>query len=73
MLIIVFAFLFVITDVWFDYESAHLASIVARSKAHCFELVLRDAALVRFPLREEFSASVWDRCQFSIERNFDSY
>ena len=26
-----------------------------------FELILRDAVLVRYPMEEEFSANVWDR------------
>ena len=32
----------------------------------CFELLLRDAALLRSQVGEEFSTSVWDRCQSKI-------
>ena len=42
-------------------------------KARCFELLLRDAAQVRSPVGDEFSASVWDRCQPCIVRNLSSY
>ena len=44
--------------------------VVMRFKAYyCFELILMDAA----PVREELSASVWDRSQPSIMRNFSNY
>ena len=36
-----------------------------------FELILRDAALVRPSMGEEVSPIVWDRCQPSILRNLD--
>ena len=42
-------------------------------KVWCFELVLQDAALVRFPAGEEFSISVLHRCQPNIVSNLDRY
>ena len=45
------------------------SNVVRRFKACCFELVLWDAALIRFPATEEFLVSVWE-CQPEILRNF---
>ena len=45
-------------------------SMVTRFNASCFELQLR---LARYPVREEFSVSVWDWCQTSIMRNLGIY
>ena len=36
--------------------------LVKIQKAYCFKLVLRDATLLRSSAKEEFWASVWDRC-----------
>ena len=44
--------------------------LVTRFKLQCFELVLRDAALVQSPQADEFSASVYDA---SIHSNYGSY
>ena len=40
--------------------------VVKRLKAYSFELILQDAALVRFTVGKEFLAIIWDRCQFNI-------
>ena len=40
---------------------------------YCFELVLWDAALVRFLLEEEFLASLWDRLSSCIVKNLGNY
>ena len=48
-------------------------SLVMQFKAFWFELILQNAALVWFPIEEEFSASVWDWCQSSIMRNLGNY
>ena len=40
--------------------------------AYCFELVLRNESLVRSP-GEEFSPTVWDRCQPIIAKSLGSY
>ena len=41
-------------------------------KACCFELILRNAALVWFSVGEEFSANVWDQCQPSNVKDLGS-
>ena len=41
-----------------------------RFKAYCFELVFWDAMLVRSPIEEEFSTSVWGR--FIVRKWVDS-
>ena len=43
--------------------------VVTQCKAYCFELILRDAGMIRFPVGKELSASEWDRCQTSIVSN----
>ena len=45
-------------------------SMLMRFKMCCFEFMLRDVMLVRPKLGAEFSASVWDRCQTGIVRNW---
>ena len=44
--------------------------VVTWFKAFRLELLLRDAALVRFPEGETFLASLWDRWQLNIAKNF---
>ena len=44
-----------------------------RCKPYCFQLVLRDAALVRSLVKEKCSHGVYDRCQSSIVSNLDMY
>ena len=41
-------------------------SLDLRFRVYCFEFVSRDGALVRSPLREESSASMWNRCQANL-------
>ena len=38
-----------------------MPSVVARFKAHYFDPILRDAALIRFPAKDEFFTTKWDR------------
>ena len=40
--------------------------MVTRFKVDWFQIVQRDAAVIRSPLEEEFSFSVWDRYQSSV-------
>ena len=47
-------------------------ALVKQFKAYSFEPVLRDAALVCSSARENFSANMWDRCQFNIELIWES-
>ena len=42
-------------------------SMMKRYKAHCFELVLKDAGLILFRMETEFSARIWDWCQPQCE------
>ena len=51
-----------------NYYIVHL--VVMRFKKYCFRLVLWQEALI---LKEEFSVSVWDRCQSNKVNNLGSY
>ena len=47
-------------------------SVLTRFRVRNFKFVLRNAALVQSPVREDFLVSVWDWCQPSIVRNSDN-
>ena len=57
----------------FDVYFKCPCSVVTQFKAYYFEDVLRDVALFRSSMLEQFSVSELDRCQPSISMNLDSY